>query len=145
MRPNISLRRKTQRGSALLEGALTLVVFISLFIGAIVLAQILMVHQAIVERVRFAARATAVCCCNTTTVKNLILYGRTTRPEDARSFYGLSSDNITVTFADQNTADQRVGITVSGFRYKSFTFTPMMAGISGTGIPIRISIPLEQP
>jgi hypothetical protein len=143
MRHNISLRRKTQRGSAMLEGALTLVVFISLFIGAIDLAQILMIHQGIVERVRFAARATAVSCCNATTVKNLILYGRTTRPEDARSFYGLTSDNITVTFSDQNTADQRVGITVSGFRYKSFT--PMMAGISGTGIPIRISIPLEQP
>ncbi len=38
----------------MLEGALTLVVFISLFIGAIDLAQILMIHQGIVERVRFA-------------------------------------------------------------------------------------------
>ncbi len=143
MLPNISPRRKRQRGSALLEGALTLVVFISLFIGAIDLAQILMVHQAIVERVRFAARTTAVSCCNADSVKNLILYGRTSRPEDARAFYGLSSENITVTFSDQNTPDQRVGITVSGFRYTSVT--PMMAGISGTGIPIRVSIPLEQP
>jgi hypothetical protein len=122
----------------MVEGALTLVVFISLFIGAIDLAQILMVHQAIVERVRFAARTTAVSCCNSDSVKNLILYGRTSRPEDARAFYGLTSENISVTFSDQ-----RVGITVSGFRYTSVT--PMMAGISGTGIPIRVSIPLEQP
>lgn len=144
MRHNISpLRRTKQKGSAMVEGALTLVVFISLFIGAIDLAQILMVHQAMVERVRFAARSTAVNCCNSDSVKNLILYGRTTRPEEARTFYGLTSDNISVTFSDQNSADQRVGITVSGFRYRSIT--PMMAGISGNGIPIRISIPLEQP
>ena len=143
MRLNLSLRRKNQRGSAMVEGALTLVVFISLFLGAIDLAQILMVHQAIVERVRFAARTTAVNCCSSDSVKNLILYGTATRPDDARAFYGLSSSNISVTFSDQNTADQRVAITVSGFQYKSFT--PMMAGISGTGIPIRVSIPLEQP
>ena len=136
-------RRRRQRGSAMLEGGLTLIVFVSLFLGAIDLAQILLVHQALGERVRFAARATAVNCCNSDTVKNLVLYARTTRPDDTPGYYGLNSNNIAVTFSDQNTPDQRVTIRVSGYTYKSFT--PMLSGISGNGIPIQVTIPLEQP
>jgi Flp pilus assembly protein TadG len=143
-RHNISpVRRRRQRGSAMLEGGLTLVAFISLFLGAIDLAQILLVHQALGERVRFAARATAVNCCSSDTVKNLVLYARTTRPEEATGYYGLTSSNVAVTFSDQNTPDQRVTIRVSGYTYKSFT--PMLSGIAGTGIPIQVTIPLEQP
>jgi Flp pilus assembly protein TadG len=141
---NISpARRRRQRGSAMLEGGLTLVVFVSLFLGAIDLAQILLVHQALGERVRFAARSTAVNCCNSDTVKNLVLYASTTAPASGTGYYGLTTNNVAVTFADQNTPDQRVTIRVSGYSYKSFT--PMLAGISGNGIPIQVTIPLEQP
>lgn len=126
----------------MLEGGLTLVAFMSLFLGAIDLAQILLVHQAIVERVRYAARTTAVNCCNSDTVKNLVLYAQTTVPASPSAFYGLTAGNIAVTFSDQNTADQRVTIRVSGFQYKSFT--PMITG-SYNGIPVTVTIPLEQP
>lgn len=125
-----------------MEGGLTLAAFVSLFLGAIDIAQILMVHQALVERLRFAARTTAVNCCNSDTVRNLVLYGQTTAPSPATAYYGLTAGNVQVTFAGQNTADQRVTIRVTGFQYRSFT--PMMAGI-GSGIPIQVSIPLEQP
>jgi Flp pilus assembly protein TadG len=127
----------------MLEGGLTLVVFISFFLGAIDLAQMLLVHQALGERVRYAARATAVSCCSSDTVKNLVLYASTTQPQNASGYYGLTSSNVSVTFSDQNTPDQRVTIRVSGYQYKAIT--PMLAGISGNGIPIQVTIPLEQP
>lgn len=143
MRHKISRsRQKHQKGSAMLEGALTLVVFVSLFLGAIDLAQILLIHQSIVERVRSVARVTSVTCCDTDTVKNLVLYGQTATPSQPSGYYGLTASNVAVTFSDQNSPDQRLTIRVTGFQYRSFT--PMLAGVSN-GIPVQVSIPLEQP
>ena len=126
----------------MLEGGLTLVAFVSLFMGAVDIAQIMMVHQALIERVRYAARATAVSCCDTDRVKNLVMYAQTTTPQSATAFYGLNANNITVTFADQDLTSKRVTIRVSGFQYKSFT--PMMMG-TANGIPVQVTIPLETP
>jgi len=126
----------------MVEGGLTLIAFVSLFMGAIDVAQILLIHQSIVERVRFAARSSAVSCCDVTSVQNLVLYGSTTNPGQTTGYWGLTSANVTVTFAGQNTTDQRVTIRVSGLPYKAYT--PMMAG-TFSNIPVRVTIPLETP
>lgn len=143
MRHNISAkRRRKQKGSAMVEGALTLVAFVSLFLGAIDIAQILFIHQSIVERVRYAARVSAVNCCNVDTVKNLVVYGNATQPDGASGYWGMTAANVTVTFAGQNTPDQRVSIRVAGLPYRAHT--PMMAG-TFNNIPVNVTIPLELP
>ncbi len=126
----------------MVEAALTLVAFVSLFMGAIDIAQILLIHQSIVERVRFAARSAAVSCCNSTAVQNLVLYGSSTNPGQTNGYWGLTAANVVVEFAGQNTPNQRVTIRVSGLAYR--TYTPMMAG-TFSNIPVQITIPLETP
>lgn len=127
----------------MIESALTLVAFISLFLGALDVAQMLYIHQSIVERVRLAARSAAVSCCNSDAIQNLVLYGSTVNPgANAATFWGLTTSNVAVTFANQSTAEQRVTVRVSGLTYR--TYTPMMAG-TFTNIPVQITIPLEMP
>lgn len=142
LRSKIPTSRRKRRGSVLIESALTLTAFTSLFLGTIDLAQVLMVHQGLVERLRLAARTVAVNCCDSTLATNMVLYGQTTAPNPAIGYFGLTSNNVQVTFAGQGTPDQRVSITVTNYNYT--TFTPMLAGVS-SGIPIHVSIPLELP
>ena len=124
----------------MIEAALSLVSFVSLFMGAIDVAQILFIHQSIVERVRFAARSAAVSCCDSDAVTNTVLYGTPTG--SGPGYWGLTSSNVSVVFAGQNTADQRVTIRVSGLAYRAYT--PMMAG-TFSNIPVQVTIPLELP
>ena len=126
----------------MVEAALTLVAFVSLFLGAIDIAQIMLIHQSIVERVRLAARTAAVSCCDSTAVQNLVLYGSTVNPGQTSGYWGLTSANVSVAFAGQNTSSQRVTIRVSGLQYKAYT--PMMAG-TFSNIPVQVTIPLETP
>ena len=126
----------------MIEAALTLVSFVSLFMGAIDVAQILLIHQSIVERVRFAARSAAVSCCNSDAVTNMVLYGSTVNPGQTSGYWGLTTSNVSVVFAGQNTTDQRVTIRVSGLAYRAYT--PMMAG-TFSNIPVQVTIPLETP
>jgi uncharacterized membrane protein len=138
------MTRRKQKGSAMVEAALTLVAFVSLFLGAIDIAQILLIHQSILERVRLAARTAAVNCCNETAVRNVVLYGSPQSPTDqsATGYWGLSAGNVTVNFAGQNTPDQRVTIRVAGLSYQAYT--PMMKG-TFSNIPVQVSVPLELP
>ena len=126
----------------MVEAALTLVAFVSLFVGAIDIAQILLIHQSIVERVRFAARSAAVSCCDSTAVQNLVLYGGSTNPGQTSGYWGLTPANVEVVFDGQNTTNRRVTIRVSGLAYRAHT--PMMAG-TFSNIPVQVSIPLETP
>lgn len=136
-------RRAVQRGSAIVEGALTLIAFVSLFLGTLDVAQILLIHQSIVERVRMAARIAAVSCCDATQVRNVVLYGSTTAPQQSTTgYWGMTASNVAVNFYDQNTANQRVTIRISGLSYHAYT--PMMRG-TFQNIPVQITIPLELP
>jgi len=51
-----SSRRRTSKGGAFVEMALIYLVFLIMLIGAFDFGQFLFVHQALVERARFAAR-----------------------------------------------------------------------------------------
>jgi len=141
-RPSNNLR-KFQRGSAMVEASLTLVAFVSLFVATLDLAQILYIHQSLVERARLAARRAAVTCCNVDAVRNTILYGSPATPaEGTPTYWGLSANNVAVTFSDQNTAHQRVTVRISGLTYNAYT--PMMQATL-TNIPVQVTVPLELP
>lgn len=143
MRPPSKALRQRQRGSVMVESSLTLLAFISLFVATLDLAQILYIHQSLVERARVAARTAAVSCCNVDSVRNTILYGSSATPvAGTPTYWGLSSSNVDVSFSDQNSAHQRVTVRISGLTYKSYT--PMM-GATLTNIPVQVTVPLELP
>ena len=60
MRQTSVNRRKGRQGSVIIESALIFVVFAGMLIGAMDFAQFLFIHQALVERARYAARWGAI-------------------------------------------------------------------------------------
>ena len=127
----------------MVEGALTLVTFVSLFMASIDLAQILYIHQSLIERARLAARTAAVNCCSVDSVRNTVLYGSSATPaEGTATYWGLTADNVAITFSDQSTPNQRVTVRISGLAYRAYT--PLMMG-SLSNIPVQVTVPLELP
>lgn len=127
----------------MVEASLTLIAFVSLFMATLDLAQILYIHQSLVERARSAARVAAVSCCNVDSVRNTVLYGSAATPvAGTPTYWGLAANNVTVTFADQNTVNQRVTVRIAGLAYNAYT--PMMQATL-TNIPVQVTVPLELP
>ena len=135
-------RRRKERGSTVVESALILPLFLSLFIGIVDFGQILFLHQTLVERVRNAVRTAVVSNGDEAAIKNLVVYQQTTNPGTGPGFYGLTTENVQVVFADQGSPEQRLTVTVSGLVYP--VYTPLIA-TTLRNMPIRITTPLETP
>ena len=76
--------KRGERGQSLVEGTLVMLVFFALMFGVIDCGQVLVAHQALVERVRSASRWGVVHPWDGTgeQIANLILYNQ---PEEPRS------------------------------------------------------------
>ena len=130
----------------MVETAFIFIVFACLLFGAFDFGQFLFTHQAIVERVRWAARkGTAVTVIETWDIENMIVHGETGlgpgdyHPGHSR-YFNLTHDNVDVT--TQGTAgaeDYRVLISISGYQYK--TISPYLAGTYNTPT-LNLTIPL---
>jgi Flp pilus assembly protein TadG len=136
-------QRQKSKGAAMLETALVSVVFLSMLIGAFDFAQFLFVHQALVERARYAARWGALSDpTNTSAITNMILYSQTTDPGNGTAGYlGLTSSNVSVTNPGSGTDDYRLAVLISNYSYSMFA--PFIAG-SYNGPNILVSVPLGQ-
>jgi hypothetical protein len=75
----------------MLESALTLVVFLALFIGVFDLGTMFFVHQTITDRARNAARWGVVNPYDATSIQNLVLYGTTTPADGQGAAFGLTA------------------------------------------------------
>ena len=119
--------------------ALIFLVFFSLLIGTFDFGQFLYIHQALVERARWAARAGLVTTATTSQIQNLVLYGQTTA--GTGGYFGLTSSMVTVTLSDSNpaTANQRISVLISNYPYKMFS--PYISG-NYTGPNINVTVPL---
>lgn len=142
-------RRRKERGQALLESALTTLVFLILMIGIIDVGQVLFVHQSIVERVRAAARYGAVRTFDADAVRNMVLYDQATAPDmgfgfglTPDGFLGMTSDMVSVVREDATYNEDRIIVTVEGYPFTFFT--PFIAGVY-QGKPITASLPYEVP
>src|SRR5436305_831113 len=92
-------RLRTSKGSAFVETALIFLVFSSMLMGAFDFGQFLFMHQALVERARYAARWGAINDpTDSASVVNMVLYNQaTTPPSGTAGFLNLTSENVTVT------------------------------------------------
>lgn len=143
----ISSRRQNQRGNALIESALVLGLFVFVLVGIVDFAQILHVHQSLVERVRSVARTAVVQNLTVEEIRDRIVYGqsmdiRTEAGLMPAGFMGLRREHVTVEILDQTYNEQRLVVDVNGVPI--IILSPLMAG-QGKNLPLRITIPLEEP
>jgi Flp pilus assembly protein TadG len=141
MHRSTSRRRRTSKGAMLLEMALIYLVFACLLIGAFDFGQFLFVHQAIVERVRYAARWGAINNpADTASIKNMVRYYQAADPPSGTpSYFNLADSNVTVVSSGSGTDNYYLTVLVSGYSFVSLS--PVVGG-NLTGIPVRVSVPL---
>ena len=142
MRDRISRRRqKNSRGAVIIETGLIFVVFTFMLMGAFDFAQFLFIHQALVDRVRTAARWGAVTDpTNTSAIQNMVLYNQTTVPVGVSSgIFGLTSDKVTVVTEASGTDDYRLVVVITNYTYEMIS--PIIGG-THTGANVMVSIPL---
>ncbi|HAX42152.1 MAG TPA: hypothetical protein DCY80_06300 [Solibacterales bacterium] len=110
-------------------------------------AQILHVHQSLVERVRSVARTAVVQNLAVEEIRDRIVYGqsidiRTEAGLMPAGFMGLRREHVTVEILDRTYSEQRLVVDVNGVPI--IILSPLMAG-QGKNLPLRITIPLEEP
>jgi len=147
------IRRNRRKGSTLLESVLTLVVFLSLFIGVLDMGEMFFVHQTLTDRARNAARWGAVNAFDPVSMQNLVLYGAMTPANGQTPSFGLTTANVTVTrpAASIGLPEDRVVVTVVYPVTLISVFIGQSAhGWSNAPVPtwnlrIQISVPYEVP
>jgi len=122
----------------MLELAFIFLVFLCLLMGAFDFGQFLFIHQALVERARYAARWGMTSTGATTTdIQNMVVYGQTTA--GSNGYFGLTPSMVVVTFSNANTWNWHISVLVKNYPYKMLS--PYIAG-SYTGPNINVSVPL---
>jgi hypothetical protein len=123
----------------MLELSFIFLVFFSLLMGAFYFGQFLFLHQALVERARYAARWGVATYPQTTTteIQNMVLYGQSTA--GSNGYFGLTSSMVTVTQSNPNTYNWCISVLISNYPY--YMFSPYIAG-QYTGPNINVTIPL---
>jgi hypothetical protein len=136
----------------MLESALTLVVFLAIFIGVFDVGTMLFVHQTLSDRARNAARWGAVNAFDATSIQNLVLYGATTQPQGQTGFFGLNTSNVVVSrpAATVGTPEDRIVVTVTYPVSLISVYIGRSATWSGVSVPswnlqIRVNTAYEVP
>src|SRR5205823_10302962 len=118
-----SRRRSSRRGGVFVETALIFIVFAALLIGTFDFGQFLFIHQALVERARYAARWGAINDpTDSTSTTNMVLYNQaTTPPLGTASYLNLNAANVSVTTSGSGTDSYRLNLQVSGYSFNVFS------------------------
>ena len=117
------MRRRQERGQALVEGALALLLFFAFLFAVIDCGQILVVHQALVERVRSAVRWGVVRHWDGTgeQIANRVLYRQTEEPAStADAYLGLARANVQVRYSPapaERPDDEVLSVAIVDYHY----------------------------
>jgi hypothetical protein len=139
------LRRRNQRGQSLIESTLVLLAFFALLFAVVDCGQVLVAHQALVERVRAAVRWGVVRPWDGTgdQVSNLVLYNQPEEPRAATDGYlGLTHENVQVRYQPPIPArpdDEMLTVAVVNYHYK---FMSPWIGEWINPRPVLISAPM---
>src|SRR5215470_8498679 len=122
-----AMRRSKRRGQGLVEGTLVLLVFFALLLCVVDCGQVLFAHQALVERVRGAARWGSLHAWEgPDPIVNLVPYDQTEEPRRTGPGYlGMTPANVRVTFhpATAEHPDDET-LTVAIVNFESHFFSP---------------------
>jgi Flp pilus assembly protein TadG len=138
MRITQERRRRNQGGNALIEAALSLSIFLIFLFSIYDFGWVMFYQQTLVHQARSGARYGAVNPGNLTDIQNMVVYSQTTGT--GAGILGLVPANVSVTRNSPGTPEDRINVTISGYKYVLITMG--WAG-SYTGKPINVSIPVE--
>jgi hypothetical protein len=138
-----SLQRRSRLGNTLVESALVLFVFLNILIGVFDFAQMLFVHQFLVERAREATRYGVVNAYDEAGIRNMVLYQQPTQPSgENQPPFGLTPAMVQVSLNNSGTNDATVQVIISDFPVQFFT--PLIGKVA-KGMVISASLPYETP
>jgi len=132
-------QRRIQRGSAVIEASLTILLFLMMVFALFDFGLSLYLHHSFVNQARAGARYGAI-NPDLDKVKNVVVYGSPTGGS-GRGRNGLDPNSVAVVRQGTPTmATDRLVVTISGYH-----FTWITPGWSGdkTGNPIVVTMPVE--
>ena len=130
--------RNRRRGSAILEGALTLTITLLTIVALLEVGVTLVIYQGATERARHGARYAAVNPSDTQKIKNVVMYGD---PDGSGSgLFGIAADDIAVTFdgLDNEQSAASIAVTVKSYRMLTRALGPGFESMT-----VRVAIPVE--
>jgi hypothetical protein len=131
-------RAPKPRGEAMLESALVLFTLVLTILGILDLGQFLFFQATFRERVRSGVRYAIVNAYDPHQITNFVLYG--SAAPSGRPLFGLSESMISVARYGQNTADDRIEVTISNPPLKMYS--PFLARLSAQPV-FRAVMPVE--
>ncbi len=138
--------RSRRRGQSMIESTLVMLVFFAFLFAVVDCGQVLVAHQALVERVRSAVRWGVVRPWDGTgdQIASLILYNRSEEPRMATDGYlGLTRENVHVTYQPASTArpdDETIRVAIVNYRYRFIS--PWIGEAFVNPRPVMISAPM---
>jgi Flp pilus assembly protein TadG len=138
--------RRAERGQSLVEGTLVMLVFFALMFGVIDCGQVLVAHQALVERVRSAARWGVVHPWDGTgeQIANLVLYNQSEEPRTTTDGYlGLTRANVQVRYqpsVPSRPDDEILSVAIVNYQYHFMS--PWITGTFVNPRTVLISAPM---
>jgi Flp pilus assembly protein TadG len=129
-------RRNRQLGATAVEASLTLTVFLLTLFTLFDLGYVMYVHQTLAERARAAARYGSLNPTDTAGMTNVALYYDTTG--SGAGVLGLTASNVTAVRSGAGTSADRVTVTI-----RDYPFLAVWPGRSSTGLPIVVTMPVE--
>jgi Flp pilus assembly protein TadG len=150
-KPISRARRRASSGHVMIEAAFIFIVFFSMLIGTFDFGQFLFIHQALVERTRYAVRWGAVNDATADQIRNMVLFYQSTDPGNTTGYFNLTSSMVDVTpntdsicmVSDPTvfpTLYKRVTVRIHDYSY--VMLSPFSAG-SYNGPNITIAAPVE--
>jgi len=123
------------------EASLVFLAFTVMLIGMFDFGQFLFIHQALVERARFAARWGAIHDpTDSASITNMVLFKQADAPAPGTpSYFHLAASNVSVTSPGTGTDNYYLHVKIAGYSYT--VLSPYIAG-TYTGPPITVSVPL---
>lgn len=138
--------RRGERGQSLVEGTLVMLAFFAMMFGVIDCGQVLVSHQALVERVRSAARWGVVHPWDGTgeQIANLILYNQPDEPRTTTDGYlSLTRANVQVRYqppVPSRPDDEILSVAIVNYQYHFMS--PWITGTFVNPRTVLISAPM---
>jgi Flp pilus assembly protein TadG len=142
------MRRRGNRGAAILEFALSATVLVGLLAGAFQIGHTFYAYNRLEQAVRRGAQYASLKPQATAEVKNLVVYGEPNPlAGDKPVLNGLTTSNVQVTVTGPADAPVSVTVAIDGYRIDSVFSTTMLTGrpsvtfpyvgqpVCGTGLP----------
>jgi len=139
-------RKRGERGQSMVENTFVLIVFFMLLFAVIDCGQVLVAHQALVERVRSSVRWGVVRPWDGTgdQVANLILYSQPGEPNTTTAGYlGLTRGNVQVTYrpaAPERPDDESITVAIVDYHY--YFLSPWVTSALVNPRPVLESAPM---